>query len=179
MERKRNIRFALFRRLFPVWLCCVLPLNLWAQEAFYPTENRLFHIERSKNRNLVCYDAHLTEGKLDSKKPLDVYWIDREEAPGKRKGLTAIQRRMAYGYKLVASGEDSAQITLTAYSGRVLRIRKLNGKYVCVIQINNRPAILHSLYVQAKPKDSLSVEYVELRGKDMETGELLTEQVTP
>ena len=36
----------------------------------YPTPDRLFHIARSLNRNLVCYDANQTNGKLDTKSPL-------------------------------------------------------------------------------------------------------------
>ncbi|MDH6341782.1 hypothetical protein M2480_000761 [Parabacteroides sp. PFB2-12] len=180
IKNKISFRPFLSRQRLFVWLLSVLvflPLNLKGQDNFYPTDNRLFHIERSKNKNLVCYDVRLTDGKFDTKNPLEVYWIDREKTPGKRKGLTAIQRRMAYGYKLITSDNESAEVTLTAYPGRVLTIRKEHDQYVCLIQINNRQAILQSLYVQANPNNSLQVEYVELHGKDRETGEQLTERV--
>ncbi|MDL2255870.1 DUF4833 domain-containing protein [Parabacteroides sp. OttesenSCG-928-G06] len=182
MENKKNLRMSSQKIAFSLLFLCVIasmPLQIWAQDNLYPTENRLFHIERSKNKNLVCYDANLKEGRLDTKKPLEIYWIDREDSPGKRKDLTAIQRRMAYGYKLISSGDDKAEITLTAYSGRTLTIQKKDKMYVCTMQINDRPAILQSLYVQAKPNNSLSVEYVELRGIDAETGAPLTERVLP
>ena len=45
----------------------------------YPTPNRLFHIARSLNRNLVCYDANQANGKLDTKEPVKVYWLNREK----------------------------------------------------------------------------------------------------
>ena len=48
----------------------------------YPTPNRLFHIARSLNRNLVCYDANQANGKLDTKEPVKVYWLNREKEPG-------------------------------------------------------------------------------------------------
>lgn len=59
----------------------------------YPTPDRLFHIARSLNRNLVCYDANQTNGKLDTKEPIKVYWLNREMEPGKTNGLSFIQKR--------------------------------------------------------------------------------------
>ena len=44
-----------------------------------------FHIARSLNRNLVCYDANQTNAKLDSQEPIKVYWLNREKEPGKTK----------------------------------------------------------------------------------------------
>lgn len=169
-RRAAYVALFLFVYLFPQVACA-------QQDDTYPTETRLFHIERSKNRNLVCYDANLADGQLDTKKPLVIYWINREENMGQRKDLSAMQRKLAYGYKLISQGDDSAEVTLSAYSGRMLKIRKLGDKYVCTLMINEEPAILNSLYVKAKESNSLSVEYVELRGVSMRTGEPLVEQV--
>ena len=44
----------------------------------YPTAERLFHIARSANRNLVCYDVNLVHGRVDAKSPIKVYWVNRE-----------------------------------------------------------------------------------------------------
>lgn len=144
----------------------------------YPTPERLFYITRSANKNLVCYDANLTNGTLDAKHPLHVYWVNREEHPGKTQELNYFQRKMAYGYKLISSKDDSSVVTLTAYSGKQLTIKKQGSKYICTTTINNRPALLLSLYVKANPKNPLSVEYVELRGTDLETQKPLTERVS-
>ncbi|MCD8042091.1 MAG: DUF4833 domain-containing protein [Tannerellaceae bacterium] len=158
-------------------VCLFFPLFLSAQEKGVTSEKRLFHIERSKNRNLVCYDANLVEGKLDTKKPLDVYWVNQEDNPGHVNGLSGIEKRFAYGYKTVSQGEDSSRITLTAYPGRVLTVQRIEGRYVCTIEIDGQTAILEKLYVKAKPGNSLSVEYVELTGVDIASGETLFERV--
>ncbi len=164
-------------RVCLVSLLISLSCPLFAQENTYPTAERLFHIERSKNRNLVCYDVNLVDGKLNTKKPLVIYWIDREEEPGLRKELNALQRQMAYGYKLFSEGDDSAELTLTAYSERVLTVRKMGEKYVCLITIDGRQCVLHHLYVKAKSGNSLSVEYVELFGISVDTRREVTERI--
>lgn len=156
-------------------LLFVNPLS--AQDDTYPTAERLFHIERNKNKNLVCYDANIVNGKLDTRKPLKVYWVNREESPGETKDLSAIQRRFAYGYKLRSEGDDSAEVTLTAYPDRVLTIRRQNGKYICTVMIDNKQAFLQSLYVKAKEGNFNSVEYVELKGVSMDDNKSVSERV--
>src|SRR4030043_353480 len=60
----------------------------------------LFIIERSKNANVVHYDARLTaDGKLDPKEPVIAYWILLAE-DGRRKGLSWIEKKMAYGFTI-------------------------------------------------------------------------------
>ncbi len=153
--------------------------ELFARDKGLTSDSRLFHIERSKNRNLVCYDVNLSGDTWDAKQPLDVYWVNREERPGEVKGLSGVEKRFAYGYKVIAREEDSCRITLSAYPGRELTLRQQDGTYICVIMIAGQPAILQKLYVQAKPTNSLSVEYVELTGISVATGEILIEKVIP
>lgn len=141
------------------------------------SSNRLFHIERSKNKNLVCYDVNLSNGILDLKEPLDIYWVNQEEHFGEIKELSGIQKRLAYGYKVISRENDACKITLTAYSERVLTICKDVDTYRCIITINNQPCILQKLYVKAKESNSLSVEYVELTGHSIRSGEKMTERV--
>ena len=121
----------------------------------YPTPDRLFHIARSLNRNLVCYDANQTNGKLDTKEPIKVYWLNREMEPGKTNGLSFIQKKMAYGYKVVSITEHTCTITLTAYPEKKLTICREGDHFVCHVKIDNRQAILQSLYVKASPNLSL------------------------
>ena len=147
------------------------------EENTYPTSERLFHIARSTNKNLVCYDVNLENGKLNTKTPLNVYWVNREERPGETNGLSYFQRKMAYGYKLVSEGDDFSEVTLTAYSGKKLKICKQDSKYVRMTTIDNQPAILESLYVQTKSGSPLSVEYVELQGISTSTGAKVSERV--
>ena len=137
------------------------------EENTYPTTERLFHIARSTNKNLVCYDVNLK----------NVYWVNREERPGETNGLSFFQKKMAYGYKLISEGNDYSEVTLTAYAGKKLKICKQDSKYVCMTMIDNQPAILESLYVQTKSGSPLSVDYVELRGISTSTGAKVSEKI--
>jgi len=158
----------------------VLPLCMQAEEPdgnTYPTSERLFYITRSLNKNLVCYDVNLKNGKLDTREPLRVYWVNREERPGETNGLNFFQRKMAYGYKVVSEGEDKSVVTLTAYSGKQLTICWMDTGYVCTATIQGQPAVLRSLYVKTGAKNPMSVEYVELRGTAMEGGNAVSERI--
>lgn len=175
IEIKRSakiLRFILFISSF-----AVSPKLLYAQGNTYPTEERLFHIERSKNRNLVCYDINLVNGKLNQKEPLNIYWLNREKEPGKTNPLNTLQKTLAYGYKILSINDESCKVTLSAYSERSLTIKKHNGKYVCIIPIDDEPAILQSLYVKAHENNSLNVQYVELRGTALTSKKPLSERV--
>ena len=62
----------------------------------------LFIIERSKNANVVHYDARLTaDGKLDPKEPVIAYYVMLAE-DGRRKELNWIEKKMAYGFDIEA-----------------------------------------------------------------------------
>ena len=151
-------------------------LNVWAtdpREDFYLTAERLFHIARSVNRNLVCYDAHLTV----TDEPINVYWVNREERPGEKNGLNYFQRKMAYGYKVVDKGDDYSVVTLSAYPDRQLTIKKHDGRYICQVKINGQESILRELYVKVSPRNSMSVEYVELRGETLNNGTTVSERI--
>ena len=108
----------------------------------YLTAERLFHIARSVNKNLVCYDVNLVEGKMDTHEPLKVYWVNREERPGETNGLSFFQRKMVYGYKVVEEGENSCTVTLTAYSGKKFLICRRGERYVCETTIDGKKAVL-------------------------------------
>ncbi len=143
----------------------------------YPTPTRLFHIARSVNRNLVCYDARLSDGRLDTSEPMAVYWMNREEHEGQRGGLSFIQRKLAYGYEVVVEGDDSSVITLTAYPARQLEIVRDGERYVCRTIIGGQLSVLQWLYVKASDWNPLGVEYVELHGRSVATGEETVERV--
>ena len=119
-----------------------------------------------------------SNGKLDTKEPIKVYWLNREMEPGKTNGLSFIQKKMAYGYKVVSITEHTCTITLTAYPEKKLTICREGDHFVCHVKIDNRQAILQSLYVKASPNNPLNVEYVELQGITTDTGVPVTEKVS-
>ena len=100
-------------------ICPLLGIHAEGQEGnTYETAERLFYIARSANKNLVCYDINLKNGKMDIQKPLKVYWVNREEHPGEIGELSFFQRKMAYGYKLLSANNTACVCTLNAYSKR-------------------------------------------------------------
>lgn len=142
---------------------------------------KLFIIERSKNANIVRYDAQFTdEGDLDPDKPVVAYWILHEEE-GQREELSWIQRKMAYGFKTrpAPSGEGYI-MEMKPLPKRELRIKKVEGNAQAQLDIDGRPAVLEKIYVDSEegwtgPK----VNYVKLFGRDLETGEERTEKIVP
>lgn len=69
--------------------------------------NILFIISRSKNKNIVVYEAKMEGGTIKASDPIDAYWLDIdpeyvEKARAKgvesdRVDLNMIERNMAYG----------------------------------------------------------------------------------
>lgn len=163
-----------------VLLACLFPVRMPAAEPegnLYLTPERLFHISRSVNRNLVCYDVNLVDGKLDEDEPLNVYWVNREERMGEKNGLNFFQRKMAYGYKVVAKGKGSSTVTLTAYPARKIEICRQGAGYACRTTINGKPAILQYMYVKVNDRNPLKVNYVELHGQTLSSKEEVTERI--
>lgn len=129
---------------------------------------RLFHIARSLNRNLVCYDVQLTSNGLDLKHPVHVYWHNRESHPGRETEISTIERKLAYGYNVKKASPTEAIVTLTAYPKRPVRICKREGKWVALITIDGHECLLTDIYV--KTKTSITVDYIELHGKALKDG---------
>ena len=59
---------------------------------------------------------------------------------GEKNGLSFIQRKMAYGYKVVAEGNNTRTVTLTAYDGRKLEICQQGAQYGCSSTGNGKHA---------------------------------------
>ena len=81
------------------------------------------------------------------------------------------------GYKVVEKGDDSCQVTLSAYPERRITIKKEGERYAGFLTINGVQARLTTLFVQLKPNSSINVDYVELQGYAVESGEPVTERI--
>eukprot|EP00033_Pygsuia_biforma_P000958 GCRY01001100.1.p1 GENE.GCRY01001100.1~~GCRY01001100.1.p1 ORF type:complete len:187 (+),score=36.41 GCRY01001100.1:100-660(+) len=168
------------------------------------TELTLFYIQRSKNSNLVVYFANANdEGVFDDKTPVTVEWYnmfqmkdpkydDLDAIP--KEGLNALENKMAYGIKCEKK-DDEVEATVVSLKKRKMLIRKAaekestltygdkkfegkTRKFVAECDINNKRALLKSIYVQAKETMFLpKVAYVVLFGYDLETGEEVHEKI--
>jgi len=141
--------------------------------------DRLFCIERSKNKNLVQYDIHLTEKReLPESNPVSVYWVLEN---GCREELTPIQR-FAYGIaSQVKLAKDKLKVGLVALKSRDVIVQKLNGSFKALVSINGTQSILEKVYIKAEEKSVgfPKVLYVDLIGKSIQTNLPVRERITP
>ncbi len=144
------------------------------------TAQRLFHIERNKNANIVVYDARvLPDGSLAEKDPVEVYWLKLAE-DGERKKLKRIERRMAYGFKVRDREGDRLMLDMKADIGRDLFVEAVDDTFRAFIDIDGRRAILERIYIFAVESGIIpTVEYLELFGVDAETREERYEKYLP
>ncbi len=141
----------------------------------------LFIIERSKNANVVHYDARLTaDGRLDPEEPVIAYYVMLAE-DGRRKELNLIEKTMAYGFDIKPDPSGSGyRMTMVAARQRPITVKKEGGAVRAELVIDGRPAVLEKMYINST--DGLpwpQVHYIELHGKDLQTAERRFEKVLP
>ncbi len=141
----------------------------------------LFIIERSKNANVVHYDAQLTaDGKLDPKEPVIAYWVMLAE-DGRREKLSWIEKKEAYGFTIKPdSSVNGYKMTLVAAPEQQITVKKEKGAVRAEAVIDGRPSVLEKMYINASegvlgPK----VQYIEVYGKDLQTGKERREKMAP
>ena len=165
------------------YLLAVLILGAAAlNAAAETTPQRLFHIERNKNANIVVYDVMvLPDGNLPEKDKdtVDVYWLKLAE-DGERKGLKKIERKMAYGLDIEGREGNRLTIKMKADIGRLVTVEAVDGTYLAFLDINDRPAVLEKVFIFATEGGVMpTVEYIELFGTDRESGEEAYEKFEP
>jgi hypothetical protein len=133
----------------------------------------LFRIERSKNANILQYDAQIgPDGKLNKKEPVIVYWVRLAEQ-GQVKELSWIQRKFAFGFKAVTDRKSGiVTLHMSADIGQPIRVQHIDGAYRAMVDIDGKPSQLVKIYIQASRKGmSISVEFIEIYGIDLDTGD--------
>ena len=138
----------------------------------------LFIIERSKNANIVRYDAEIgADGRIDKKNPVDSYWV-LNAADGRREEITSFQKR-AYGFSVKYNESGWFDMKMRAVKDRGIKISLVNGEPKAEILINGKNAYLSKIYIDSKDNFAgiPTVNYYTLTGNDVETGEELTEKV--
>ena len=163
-----------------MWWFAVLVLLAAPASAQIKT-SPLFIIERSKNANVVHYDARLTaDGKLDPKEPVIAYWVLLAE-DGRREELSWIEKKKAFGFEIKPDPSVKGyKMTLVADPQRQLTVKKEGDAVRAEGVIDGQPAVLEKMYIKASdgvtgPK----VEYIELYGKDLKTGGKRYQKIVP
>jgi len=141
----------------------------------------LFKIERSKNANIIQYDAQVgPDGKLDAETPVVAYWI-RLADNGEIRKLSWIQRTFAFGfhahYDPVA---DTASMDMAVDIDRTIAVVRDGDVYRAKTTIDGAPSYLDRIYIEAHKHGLLiKVEFVDIYGKDVQTGEERHEHFVP
>ncbi len=141
----------------------------------------LFKIERSKNANIVQYDAQIgADGKLLKKEPVVAYWVRLAEE-GQVQELSWVQRTFAYGFKVIYDRKnDTAELDMKPGIRRPITVEREGDDYRAVILIDGSISTLDKIFIQASGKGmSITVEYVELYGDDVKTGDSRYEKFVP
>lgn len=158
----------------------VLIIPSWPFSADRETRH-IFTIQRSKNSNVVQYDAQLTPtGKLDPREPVIAYWIMLAE-DGRKQALMWIEKETAYGFKARYEAHgDFATLDMVADIRRTVKVYETGGRYRAETLIDGKPAFVEKIYVKSIEGNALPrVEYVELSGPDIETGDDRYEKLVP
>ncbi|TMW55778.1 hypothetical protein Poli38472_010660 [Pythium oligandrum] len=134
-----------------------------------------FVIQRSTNSNTVVYAAQLgASKKLDSAKPMHVYWIMYEKDGAPTEELNMIERNSAYGithsplpgvpeqYAVqLASLKDRDCVLLIDENGNIQARTTINGK---------KGMVLRRVFVQMTSSWGIpTVDYIEIFGVDPNT----------
>lgn len=179
------------------WICFFILIsgsflksqNIVPKYSGFPTpemqKHMLFYLQRTVDYNTVIYELNYEEsGKINSEKPLKVYWIDYEDG-GKISQLTYVQNKLAYGIesKLIDKSKEIFEIRLVSYKKKTFTLRKheKKGTHQVFAKLNGKEVILQKIFVNItggtylKPK----VKDISLTGIDMENGEEVIEVVVP
>ena len=139
----------------------------------------LFIIGRSKNANVVHYDARLSaDGRLDPEEPVIAYYIMLAQ-DGRRKELNWIEKTMAYGFDIKPDPSvNGYRMTMVAAPQRSITVKKEGNAVRAEMVIDGQPAVVEKMYINAS--DGLvwpKVHYLELYGRDLQTAEKRFEKI--
>ena len=162
------------KKFITIIILLMLGINIYAEKT-----SNLFVIERSKNANVVKYDAILTDdGKINEKTPMEAYWLLYAYKNGEREELSAFDRK-AYGFKVKQEKGNSFNVVLKSVKDKPMTLGLYDGVARIVIKINNVDCFLNKVYIESKdgafgiPK----VSYYELFGSEVKTGSLQQQKI--
>ncbi len=141
----------------------------------------LFKIERSKNANIIQYDAQIgADGMLDAKTPVVAYWI-RLADEGEVRELSWVQRTFAFGFHAHYDPvTDTVSMKMAVDIDRDIAVVRDGDVYRAKTTIDGAPSYLDRIYIMAHKHGLLiSIDYVDIYGKDASTGDERFEHFVP
>jgi hypothetical protein len=144
---------------------------------------RLFSVRKSENRNRVDYGMRLDPGcTTHGATPVFAYWRMLESGPTATAPLRRMEHR-AYGVasqRVLANGRRVA-LVLRALPERQLTVVVTTTPNGCAaettLRVGGVNAVLEDVYVAQS--GALSVDHIELRGRDIRTRAMVVERIAP
>jgi hypothetical protein len=153
------------------------PLPAWAGTTAQP----LFRIERSKNANVVQYDARVrADGSLSRDEPVDAYWL-RLASTGERRELKWLARTAAYGFEVDWQPDGGVELEMVAPIGRRVRVVRTEQGWQARTRIDGRDCRIERIFVQSKERRWLppKVEFIDFAGAEVGSGAECREHYVP
>lgn len=145
---------------------------------------KMFHIDRSKNKNQVYYLAVVDQNcQFVTKDPIKGQWLVLEKGPDVIEELSTFDM-LAYGVKNVEQVKGEVTFNLKALESKKIKV-SLNpqGEKKCLplaqVQIKDKWAKLERIYVFSEEGLILpEVKYVDIFGK-LDDGSAVSERIIP
>jgi phosphatidylglycerophosphate synthase len=143
--------------------------------------NSLFYLQRTPNTNTIICELNETNGVIDSDDPVHVLWIRYTEQK-QRQELNFIQRHFAYGIKSKDLGNGTFDLRFVSYKKVQLLLMQspVDHKHHVYATITGRQAVLSRVYIKINPGGTFwapNVEYLELKGNDVQNGKELVQRI--
>lgn len=145
----------------------------------------LFYLQRTLDKNTVIYEVNYeANGQINRKKPVKAYWLDYDNG-WTPSPLTRAQTMFAYGIESepTYAGSKIFRINLVSYKKIKMHLKPggKNKAYEIHITLRGRNYLLTNIFVNIIGGTYLrpNVSYIELRGKDLSTGERMVERIKP
>lgn len=153
----------------------------------YPTPEitsiRLFFVQRNISKNVVVYDANRDEsGTIDTREPALIYWKRYNDGlGGKEFELRWFERRLGYRLKIFETTNHSALVSIASYKKKKFRIvQSPDGSIKAKIEIKGRMSAMTYIFMHmAKDTFFPEINYIEIGGHDLNTGEFIFERFLP
>lgn len=154
-------------------ICCFVLFLMVFGNLYADKTTNLFVIERSKNANVVKYDAVLAkDGSINKEKTIDAYWLLYAYKNGEREELSAFDKK-AYGFKVKYNEQNkNFDFILKAVKDKPMILNLYDNVPKVVLKINDIDCFLEKVFIESKdgafgiPK----VSYYELFGNEVGTG---------
>ncbi|HEY0839525.1 MAG TPA: DUF4833 domain-containing protein [Vulgatibacter sp.] len=136
----------------------------------------LFVIERSKNANVVAYEVRQGPAGFDVKEPVRARWL-MLDTDGHVEDLTKLEKKV-YGVKVKHASYTEVSFAISALPDREITVRPSESGPEAIVDIGGVPARLESVYVSSSEGLVPKVKWVEMKGRSLADGSIVTERIT-